>query len=167
MKQDANPIVPGPSEAAPAPRPGRRGKPGKGRGLQKPELKLTAMIDVVFLLLIFFVVTASFQIDEGTLLATLPGDSAPVGATPPPIPVLIDLDSADDGRSYRLLVNGVEVAGASELSGYMINRVRTGQMSSEDLVKINPQGTVRWQHVLNVYNACVAAELEQVAFAAR
>ena len=47
----------------------------------------------------------------------------------------------------------------------MTHRVRTGQMASDDMVKIQPQGHVRWQHVLNVYNACVSAELEQVTFA--
>jgi biopolymer transport protein ExbD len=167
MKQDAQPIVPGQNEADPAPRHSRRRKPFKG-GLRKPELKMTSMIDVVFLLLIFFVATARFQIEEGALLANLPGDSTIIETTlPPPVPVRVELSSADDGMTYLLSVDGVEVAGAAELSAYMANRVQTGQMASDDLVKINPQGTVRWQHVLNVYNACVSAELEQVAFAAR
>lgn len=168
MKQDANPIAPGQDEAGPTPRLSRHRKSHQPPGLRKPELKLTSMIDVIFLLLIFFVATASFQIDEGALQATLPGDSTPPRLpVPPPTPLLVDMRSADDGLTYSMTVNGVPIAGATELSAYMTNRVKSGQMASDDLVKINPQGQVRWQHVLNVYNACVSAELEQVAFAAR
>ena len=129
---------------------------------------MTPMIDVVFLLLIFFVVTASFQEDEAALLAMLPGDSTPpIHPEPPPTPTRVEMVSSDDGLTYRMSVNGVPVHGASELAEYMSNRVRTGQMASDDLVQIKPQGVVRWQHVLNVYNACVSAELEQVSFAQR
>lgn len=135
-------------------------------GLRKPELKQTSMIDVVFLLLIFFVVTANFTVDEASLLATLPGNSGP-GHSILDVPVQVDMISADDGLTYSMSVNGVAVDGASELSAYMANRVQAGLMASDDLVKIKPQGVVRWQHVLNVYNACVSAELEQVTFAQR
>lgn len=170
MKQDANPISPGPTEAAADFEPKcdrRRGSSRAPRHTRRPQLKLTSMIDVVFLLLVFFVVTASFQIDEGSLQAMLPGNtsSVPPHIDPPPVPTVVSLRSSDDGVTYSMSVDGVPVLGASELSSYMANRVRTGQMASDDLVKIQPQGHVRWQHVLNVYNACVSAELEQVAFA--
>lgn len=165
MKQDADPIAPAYQEndadAGHATR--RRQHSDKDNALRKPQLKLTSMIDVVFLLLIFFVVTASFQIDEGSLLATMPGDSGHQG--PPPPPVLVELNSSDDGVTYSLRVDGVVVDGATDLSAYMNHRVKTGQIAADDLVKITPQGEVRWQHVLNAYNACVSAELSQVAFA--
>lgn len=135
------------------------------RGSDKPELKMTSLIDVVFLLLIFFVVTANFTIDEGSLLATMPGSTTgPNHRVPPPTPVQIDLASSDDGVTYRLTVDGVVIEGASALSALMADRVATGRMAQDDLVRITPQGVVRWQHVLNVYNACVSAELEQIAF---
>lgn len=166
MNQEPDPIVSArpdvDSDAVPRVPPKRKARPSLG--LRKPELKQTSMIDVVFLLLIFFVVTASFQIDEGSLLATLPGTTGDhIG--PPPIPVEIDLQSSDDGLTYTMRVDGVPIGGASELSAYMANRIQTGQMASDDLVKISPQGVVRWQHALNVYNACIDAELKQVTFA--
>ena len=121
------------------------------------------MIDVVFLLLIFFVITASFTFDEGTLLATMPGNTK--GIDPPPPLVRVDLTSADDGVTYSLRVDGRPIDSATALADYMNHRVRAGQMAKDDLVQISPQGEVRWQHVVNVYNACVSAQLEQVAFA--
>lgn len=168
MNQDTDPIAPARPDlnSAAAPRPHQKRKASPSRGLRKPELKLTSMIDVVFLLLIFFVVTANFTMDEGSLLATLPGNTTgPVQPGPPPVPVLVELASSDDGMTYRMRVDGVPIDGATELARYLSDRVRTGQMASDDLVKITPQGVVRWQHVLNVYNACIDAELEQVTFA--
>lgn len=166
MKQDLNPISPGSSDVVADQADQSRRKKQAGRGLQKPELKMTSMIDVVFLLLIFFVVTASFQIDEGTLLANMPGNTTtPPLVDLPPTPMSVELRSSDDGVTYSLMVNGTRVEGASELSAYMVNKLQAGQIANDDLVQIKPQGHVRWQHVVNVFNACVNAELEQVSFA--
>ena len=165
MNQAPNPISPGPHDGV-ADRTNQvdRGRPaGRGRGSKKIQLKLTSMIDVVFLLLVFFVVTATFTADEGSLLATMPGDTGSI--EPPPPPVSVELASSDDGVTYSLTVDGARVDSASDLSALMATKLQTGQIASDDLVMIRPQGHVRWQHVLNVYNACVSAELEQVSFA--
>ncbi|MGB0767201.1 MAG: biopolymer transporter ExbD [Phycisphaeraceae bacterium] len=127
------------------------------------ELKLTSMIDVVFLLLVFFVVTATFTHDEGTLLATMPGEMD--GESRIHHPINVELTSADDGISYHLTVDGRSIESATALAQTLSDRVRRGQMAIDDPVQINPQGVVRWQHVVNVFNACVSAELERVAFA--
>jgi biopolymer transport protein ExbD len=143
-----------------------RKKRKKGVGGEDMQLQMTSMIDVVFLLLIYFVITANFTIDEGTLLATMPGNSAqdrPEDQLDPP--TNIDLTSADDGVTYSIVVNGQRIDNASALSAYMKNRVQTAQMAKDDIVQIKPQGVVRWQHVVNVFNALVSAELENVGFA--
>ncbi|MFK7790934.1 MAG: ExbD/TolR family protein [Phycisphaeraceae bacterium] len=165
MKQEPDPTDPvSPAIVVEPVHPSRtQRRSHKARVLRKPELKLTSMIDVVFLLLIFFVVTASFTIDEGTLQANMPGHTTGHYSITPP--VQIELTSADDGITYSLSVDGEPMDGASELAEAMTRRVETGRMASDDIVQIMPQGHVRWQHVLNVYNACVTAELEQVTFA--
>lgn len=143
-----------------------RKKRKKGVGGESMQLQMTSMIDVVFLLLIYFVITANFTIDEGTLLATMPGNSSqdrPEDQLDPPIN--IDLTSADDGVTYAIVVNGQRIDNATALAGFMTNRVQTGQMAADDIVQIKPQGEVRWQHVVNVFNACVTAKLENVGFA--
>lgn len=143
-----------------------RKKRKKGVGGEDMQLQMTSMIDVVFLLLIYFVITANFTIDEGTLLATMPGNSSqdrPEDDLDPP--VNIDLTSADDGVTYAIVINGQRIDDASALAAYMKNRVATAQMAIDDIVQIKPQGEVRWQHVVNVFNACVSAKLENVGFA--
>lgn len=144
----------------------QRKKRKKGVGGEEIQLQLTSMIDVIFQLLIYFVITANFQIDEGTILATLPGNSAQEAPdVPPESPVQIDLTSTDDGVTYRLLVDGQEMDGVAQLSAYFVNRVGSGAMDADRPVSIKPQPRIRWQHVVNVFNACVRAELENVGFA--
>lgn len=143
-----------------------RKKRRKGVGGEDMQLQMTSMIDVVFLLLIYFVITANFTIDEGTLLATMPGNSSqdrPEDQLDPP--TNIELTSADDGVTYAIVVNGQRIDNATALASYMKNRVATGQMAKDDIVQIKPQGVVRWQHVVNVFNAGVSAELENIGFA--
>lgn len=132
----------------------------------EPELKLTSMIDVIFQLLIYFVITANFAIDEGSILATLPGNAAstPITQTPEPIAVLIEVASADDGVTYTLRANGRSVEGVTQLHRLLESKLAQG-MAPSDPVEIKPQGVVRWQHVVNVYNACVRADLKAVGFA--
>lgn len=143
-----------------------RKKRRKGVGNDDMELQLTSMIDVIFQLLIYFVITANFQVDEGTILATLPGNAADNDTPPPPTtPLLLEMKSSEDGVTYSLRANGQLInGGASELYGYLQNRVST-DMKPDDPVEIKPNGDVRWQHVVNVFNACVRADLEQVGFA--
>ncbi len=131
------------------------------------ELQLTSMIDVIFQLLIYFVITANFMIDEGTIKATMPGQSAPPKEiqTPDP-PVYIDLVSADDGVTYSILVDQRAVpGGASELHGYLAAQLASNRIEKDSDIQIRPQGRVRWQHVVNVFNACTRADLEKVGFA--
>lgn len=139
-----------------------RKKRKKGVGGEEMELQMTSMIDVVFLLLIYFVITANFVIDEGTILATLPGNASdqmdPDDLDPPKI---IQLRSTDDGVTYTLTVDGRPVDGVAGLYAEM----NAANMKKNDPVQIKPEPNIRWQHVVNVYNACVRAELEQVGFA--
>ena len=144
----------------------QRKKRKKGVGGEDIELQLTSMIDVIFQLLIYFVITANFMIDEGTILATLPGNAAETDKVQTPEqPVVIELRSGDDGVTYDLTVDGYRIDGAAGLFAYLDGQVKGGAIAIDDPVQIKPQGEVRWQHVVNVFNACVRAKLEEVGFA--
>lgn len=59
---------------------------------EEPEVNLTSMIDVVFLLLIFFMVSTSF-INEASLSVTLPtASSTPAPGEPEPVEVTVGAD---------------------------------------------------------------------------
>ena len=147
----------------------QRKKRKKGVGGEEMELQLTSMIDVIFQLLIYFVITANFQIDEGVILATLPGNAAETQEeTTPPTPIVIGLTTTDDGLTYTLTLENRRVRDDSVtvLYGELASKVAGGVYSKEDdIFQIKAAPKVRWQHVVNVFNACVKAELEQVGFA--
>ena len=153
----------------------RRGR----RPAQVGELNLTSMIDVIFQLLIYFVVTASFMLNEGVLTAKLPqGSGSPVAADelpPEKINVRLTADPADDTLvqiERGSTNNPVRYESFGELAADL-DRLRYdpeigqagGIYNPDNPVIIEPQGTVRWQHVVNAFNAAVAAQYTNVSFA--
>ena len=139
------------------------------------DLQLTSMIDVIFQLLIYFVVTASFAIDEGVLTAKLPQGSGTAAETDelPPEKVTINLASGPGETTVAISRgNGQRYASFTELT-QDLDRLRydpeAGQTSgiyeSDNPIVIEPTGYVRWQHVVAAFNAAIAAKYENVSFA--
>ncbi|MDX1682273.1 MAG: biopolymer transporter ExbD [Phycisphaeraceae bacterium] len=136
------------------------------------QLNLTSMIDVIFQLLIYFVITASFAIGEGVIAARMPEQGSGVAeqTEPPKKPVKI-LITAAGATSYRLTLEGAsgqQPANFSQLMDILKSvHVRNGGFYEEDHpLVIQPEGQVRWQHVVNAFNATVAARFKDVSFAA-
>lgn len=138
-----------------------------------PQLRLTAMMDVVFLLLIFFVLTANFAIDEGVFPADLPG---PGIYDPPPLhlrtPIFIELQSIGvDGVSYW--IRGINPVTGSDfdqlyqkLNGWRFdkNTNPTGLYESDSPVVIQSATDVRWEHVVGAFNAATRAHYTNIQF---
>jgi len=139
------------------------------------QLNLTSMIDVIFLLLIYFVITANFTVDEGVLTAKLPqgsGQPTPEDLKPPDDPIDIILSSADVNE-VRISVNNTQYASNfSQLHTLLLqlqhdpDRGLQGTHTPDNPVIIKPDGQVRWQHVVNAFNAAVRARYSNVAFSA-
>ncbi len=140
------------------------------------QLNLTSMIDVVFQLLIYFVVTASFTIGEGVITAKLPsGPGTPQQSKQPPErPLEIILNTGGDiGTEYRVSIKGLagQPRSFTELSDTLIQlqydpqRGLNGAYKPDNPVIIKPDVSVRWQHVVNAFNAAVRARYSNVSFA--
>ncbi len=78
-----------------------RRKKGRGPGEDSSEIDLTPMLDVVFIMLIFFIVTASF-VKESTIDVTMPEEQD--NQDPPP-----DTDNA----AIVVVVNGRNLDGST------------------------------------------------------
>ena len=136
------------------------------------RLNLTAMIDVIFLLLVYFVVTANFATGEGVLTTNMPlttGNEFPIDM-PPATPLRVYVHEDADG-GYRIRVVGLEnqpqtfTELASVLEGLKRNTEQSqGQYASDDPLIIQPVGDVPWGHVVNAFNAAVKARFENVQF---
>lgn len=139
------------------------------------QVNLTSMIDVIFLLLIYFVVTASFAVGEGVITARLPTGTglATAELQRPKVPVQITLRTVGD-VGYAIDLPGAAVNSFADLARTLISLQddpsqtppRNGPFEPDHPILIKPEGDVRWQHVFNAFNAVVKARYTNVAFAA-
>jgi biopolymer transport protein ExbD len=133
------------------------------------DLNLTAMIDVVFQLLIYFIITASFTEGEGVITANFPVGS---GGAPDPLkleqPIKITVASKGEA-GYRLAVDKSPTDPSTFGDLYKMlegmQESHGGYFKDDNPVVIQPTADVRWQHVVNAFNAAIRAKFKNIAFA--
>ncbi|MBH05700.1 MAG: hypothetical protein CMJ20_05205 [Phycisphaeraceae bacterium] len=139
----------------------------------KITLNLTAMIDVIFLLLIYFVVTANFTPGEGILTANLPRGSGTASPMEPPTPPLDIYVTAHRETQYQI---ELDQYGVVQDFDHLYDRLVSLQYDKDagrtigvhkpgDPIVIRPDHEVRWQHVVNAFNTAVRARYKNIAFA--
>ena len=72
------------------------------RSRDRPVVFTTSFIDVVFLLLIFFLVTATFQREEGRLSSAREAERASGGSGADLVPQIIDVRADDTGPVFQI-----------------------------------------------------------------
>jgi len=136
-------------------------------GQQRLDVKMTPMIDVIFLLLVFFVATASFHAIEEVLPTrfTLPGTAA---SQAPIDPEIIDLDEIVIDVGWRAGRPAWEIAGRQYASLAELGAVlsATRELKPDLPVILDVEGPVPMEHVIDVYDLCRAVGLERIQFAA-
>lgn len=136
-----------------------------GRRGGELEVAMTPMIDVVFMLLIFFVWTASLQVSELMLPSSLVTREGK--GTSEIDPELIDLERIVvrmgwDGERPSWTVNDVPVLNLAAVR----QRLQTVAAIRADLpVLVDPVPAVPLGHVIDVYDAARTAGFEAVQFA--
>ncbi|MBB74351.1 MAG: hypothetical protein CMJ75_07545 [Planctomycetaceae bacterium] len=132
------------------------------------EISMTPMIDVVFLLLVFFVWTASFQVVENMLPTSLLGvTGTQVTEMAEPTP---DLDFDEivirliwENDTLRWQVNNMRVANLEEVRR-RLNQIAAIRQSAT--VILHPDQDVPVGDVVDVYDQARLAGFRQVQFAA-
>jgi biopolymer transport protein ExbD len=133
---------------------------------EKPEIQMTPMIDCVFLLLIFFMVSSTFYRQEADISFSLPGLAEQSEAIEIPDEQVIEI--TDTGR---VLLNDLEYdsSSGSDLPELVrtLTRFREAADASKTpaLITIAPADKVKQQRVVDVLNACAAARVQNVTFA--
>ena len=127
-------------------------------------LNMTPMIDVIFLLLIFFICTANFQRIE----QLLPTDLSLPGKTETK---QIKFPQKLDVARIRIMYDGTPYFTVEENRCTTIMEVKSVLLALSELrmdypVIIDPEGNVPMEHVLAVYDVCRSAGLTQIQFAA-
>ena len=139
----------------------------KYSGTAMVEMQMTPMIDMVFLLLVFFMVTSKPIKPEADISIGLPGQVSQEEV----------LDIPDEQRvvileSGQVVLND-QVLAAPEDRGLIelvkvLKRFKLAaeRNRSEALVTLAPEDEVKHQRIVDVLNACAIAEIKGVTFAA-
>ena len=133
------------------------------------EVKMTPMIDVVFLLLIFFVWTSSFELPEFELPSSLAespaGGSEANASETPPVEVFDEIVIklfVQDART-TIEFNGQPVASVGELRTKVAAVLELGVQPP---VIVDPDGRVTMDRAIEVYDTVRLAGADRVLFAA-
>ena len=133
--------------------------------VNEPELDVSSLIDMVFLLLIYFMVTASLVKSEGDLGIKLPGVLQQSVSVDMPDEQIVEVR-----ESGRVFLNGREFGsqGDPELPELVttLNRYRasSGASKNKAMLTIWAEDNAKHQRIIDVMNACAEAGIENVTF---
>jgi biopolymer transport protein ExbD len=137
------------------------------------EVDLTPMIDVTFLLLIYFMVTTMLKQPESELSIQLPGKPQSSDVTPMD---MLKVRIGDEGEVY---LNGSEIEDGFDLlmpdlvanlktqKGMRDQLINSGAKSKEEAelkVEVESSGIAEHQAAVSVLNACSSAGVNKVTF---
>ncbi len=124
------------------------------------SINITPLIDVIFLLMIFFLMTINFYTPEGVLANRLPQISSQESD-----------ESPQDYETVRLRIKMIKEQ--TQLKIYLQERVvfsytdllyYLDQLPEEILIIIEPNNNVPYKHVIGVYNMCLKSKKKNLVF---
>ncbi|HPA18800.1 MAG TPA: biopolymer transporter ExbD [Verrucomicrobiae bacterium] len=136
---------------------------GGGGGGESGEfgLQIAPMLDVMFVLLLFYMVMAGSQTKEAELSVDLPSEgSAPSGVAPTPVYLKI-------GRNKQVYFNDSPVdTPASESLPALEARLKAAvrQLGAKNPYIVVPDELSPHQRIVDVLNACVDAGVQNLSF---
>lgn len=133
-------------------------------GSQKAELQLTSMIDVIFLLLIFFVMTFKIAAQEGDFNIKMPIGGGPGSADSTDLPIKLRLRANADGELVDIVVNDSLTFGNdwTKLRGYILNVTGGNAPPTPEEgpeVEIDLDYNLRYEHVIGAVTAVTGQRL--------
>ena len=146
------------------------------RGRRRASLGMMPMIDVIFLLLTFFVLTANFRSPEQFLPALVPAANASVTSFNIVEPLVISI--LDDERGCVIRIGGNSVGAETDIviqdaepkRGLAVFAERLGetmqsqQRTAGDPVELLCGDEVTWDHLVKVYNILYAMGVSDITF---
>lgn len=148
----------------------------RGRENAQISLNLVAMIDVVFLLLIYFLTVTDFKSGEEIYRMDLPQRQPSAQLADPfeldedPLRITIDAASRGDNRYVISLSGPYERPSTFEelyafLKKQQISETTTGGFFAADHpIIIEPSHSVRWEHAIEAFNAAAKARYTNITF---
>ncbi len=131
---------------------------------EKVSLQIAPLIDVVFLLLVYFMVTASLVKKEADIAFMLPAQVSQSEPISLPIEVIINIEPGGD-----VVVEGMLFSRADRelmgLASQLLQLRAAAQSSGSPLViTIAPKDAVMHHRIVEVMNACAMADVKNISF---
>ena len=139
------------------------------RSVWTTSLNLTAMLDVLFNLLFFFILASRFGPREGMLPARLPARTAAVAVDVPRTPIRIRLhaDPQTPTRCQASIDRFHDLPMPFDALATALARIRqeVPGFDADTPIHLVAGDKVAWDHVVNAYNAALVAEYQKIFFA--
>ena len=118
--------------------------------------QIAPLLDILFVLLLFFMVSAGAQKHEATLSTQLPGT-----ALSPVVPAQVGIDSDGQVSVYGSDIDDPTSHKLPTLVGRLVGVVK---QNANQPVIITPSRATKQQRVMDVLNACAAAKVKNLGF---
>lgn len=136
-----------------------------------PALRMTPMIDMIFLLLIFFLVAAKFRPKEDFLPLKLSVAQASVHRIGKPEPLTIQIRPTQTGCEVQIgQLHTIHINDESTEQdlAVLIETIQdcmlTQKRFASDPVEVICDADVKWEHLAKIYNTLYGAGLTDIAF---
>ena len=133
--------------------------------VEDPDIQVAPLIDMVFLLLVYFMASASLARPEADLGIRLPGMLGQAQTVDLPDEQMIEVRASGhvslNGRDY----DSPESTDLPQLLATLLRyRLSAEASRNEPLITIAAEDEARHQRVIDVMNACAAAGIKNVSF---
>lgn len=124
--------------------------------------QIAPMVDVVFVLLLFFMAAAGSQIIEKELNVSLPSGRTVSRPGPPPTPILIEISAEGRVRMNNKPYDDVESRDLPQLRAWLTDTIT--KFGDKDPVILRPDPQTKHQRIIDVLNAAAAAGVKNLTF---
>ncbi|MEI8341993.1 MAG: biopolymer transporter ExbD [Verrucomicrobiota bacterium] len=124
--------------------------------------QIAPMVDVVFVLMLFFMASAGMQVVEKELGINLPSGGVSQKAGPPPTPIIIDISPEGQVTMNNQPYGTPTDKKLPALREWLKNAIE--QFGDKDPVIIRPTPDTRHERIIDVLNAAAAAKVKNLTF---
>lgn len=139
------------------------------RGPARLTVTFTPLIDIVFLLLLYFMLVAQFKTKEEMFQLDLPREGQSETAVDPfalpTEPIRLRVESTGDGAAELMIQSDDPVIGSPasvDALAAAAEQASGSLLGADQLFLVQPAPTTRWEHALAVVNAIKRAGLLRV-----
>ena len=124
--------------------------------------QIAPMVDVVFVLLLFFMASAGSQVVERELNISLPSGRGGAAAGPPPTPMIIDIDANGIVSMNNRVFDTPTSRELPELRAQLKDNIE--RFGEDNPVIIRPNDNALQERIIDVLNSAASAGVKNLTF---